>query len=61
MNGALFGVAIRGGEANELSRTLFSEHGIVLRPFNTQGLNAVRLSPNLFNTEGEIDRFFDAL
>ena len=33
----------------------------VFRPFDTQGLNTIRISPNIVNTEAEIGRFFEAL
>ena len=37
----------------------FEEHAVVFRGFREQGLNSARLSPNLFNTEEEIGRFFE--
>jgi selenocysteine lyase/cysteine desulfurase len=40
---------------------LYGEHGFVFRPFHTQGLNTVRISPNIYNGDEEIARFFDAL
>jgi len=37
---------------------MYEEHGFVFRPFNTQELNTVRISPNVYNSEEEIERFF---
>lgn len=59
LGASLYSVAIKGKDSGPLAQQMFEEHGFVFRPFQTQGLNAVRLSPNVFNTEEEIDRFFD--
>ena len=37
---------------------MYEEHGFIFRPFATQGLNTVRISPNVYNSENEIERFF---
>ena len=57
----LFAIEREGHKSGEVSRQLFQEHGYVFRPFATQGLNTMRISPNVFNTEDEIDRFLDVL
>ncbi len=57
----LFAIEREGHKSGEVSRQLFQEHGYVFRPFATQGLNTMRISPNFFNTEDEIDRFLDIL
>jgi selenocysteine lyase/cysteine desulfurase len=54
---SLIGVTVPG-DSSQLSRRLFADHGIVFRPFNVEGRHSVRLSPNVFTTEEEIDRFF---
>ncbi len=61
LGGSLYTVSFARREANDLSRRLFQEHGIVVRPFNEQGVNGLRLSPNVFNTEDEIDELFGAV
>lgn len=38
----------------------FHQHGVVFRPMAAAGWTAVRLSPNFFNSEAEIERFFAA-
>jgi len=58
-SGSLYGVSIRGKESNQLFGQMYESHGFVFRPFNTQGLDSVRLSPNVFNTEDQIVRFFE--
>lgn len=57
---SLFAVEIEGVPANEALQRLFEEHGFVFRAFAGAGLNHARLSPNVMNTEGEIDRFVAA-
>jgi selenocysteine lyase/cysteine desulfurase len=58
-SGSLYGVSIRGKESNQLFGQMYERHGLVFRPFNTQGLDSVRLSPNIFDNEDEIARFFE--
>jgi selenocysteine lyase/cysteine desulfurase len=33
----------------------------VFRPFQTEELNTIRISPNVYNSEDEIDRFFSSV
>ncbi len=47
--------------ANALSDRLYQERGIVLRAFQGGGLNAFRVSPNVMNTEAELDELFGEL
>ncbi len=51
-------IGVTGENSRALAARLFSEHGIVLRPFTSQGINALRLSPNLFNQEQELEQVF---
>ncbi len=57
---SLFAVEIDGVRANEAFQRLFREHGFVFRAFAGGGLNHGRISPNVMNTEDEIDRFVSA-
>ena len=57
LGGSLYAVEIRDKNITEVSEWMFREHGIVFRPFRSQGLNTARISPNVFNTEEEIERF----
>ena len=59
LGGSLYAVEIQGRKSNDLFEHLFQDHGFVFRPFSTDDLNTVRLSPNVFNTEEEIARFFE--
>jgi isopenicillin-N epimerase len=47
--------------ANALSERLYRERGVVLRPFQGGGLNAFRVSPNVMNTDAELDVLFTEL
>jgi len=57
---SLFAVEIDGVPADEAFQRLFQEHGFVFRAFTGGGLNHARISPNVMNTEDEIDRFVAA-
>jgi selenocysteine lyase/cysteine desulfurase len=59
LGGSLVAVEIRDKNVSELAGSMFQDHGFVFRAFRSQGLNSVRLSPNVFNTEEEIARFFE--
>jgi len=61
-NGAsLYSVEAAGVSSKAAFKRLFEQRGLVFRPFETQGLDAMRLSPNALNTTADLDRFFDAL
>jgi selenocysteine lyase/cysteine desulfurase len=55
---SLYAVEIRDADSQNVFDYMYREHGFVFRPFNTQGLNTARISPNVYNTEEEIERFF---
>ena len=57
LGGSLYAVEIRDKNITEVSEWMFREHGVVFRPFRSQELNTARISPNVFNTEEEIERF----
>ena len=40
---------------------MWEKHRFVFRAFHGPGVNTLRISPNVFNTEAEIDRFFEVL
>jgi len=61
MGSILIGVGLDRGAAAEVSQDLFRDHGIVVRPFPAEGLNALRVSPNLMNTQEELDRLLEIL
>jgi len=47
--------------AKAVAAQLFDRHQIVLRGFELQDINSLRLSPNIFSGEAAIDQFFHAL
>lgn len=57
VSGSLYAVGLERGKASEVADALFAEHGVVVRPFDAPELNSLRLSPNVYSTEAEIDRF----
>lgn len=62
LGASLVGIGFTGVGAAEVSRRMYREQGIVLRPFETAaGLNALRISPNVITSEGELDALFEAL
>jgi L-cysteine/cystine lyase len=54
---ALYAVEVRGRESNEVAGRLFSDEGILVRPFSTPDLNALRVSPNVANGVEDLERF----
>ncbi|MFQ5568808.1 MAG: aminotransferase class V-fold PLP-dependent enzyme [Rhodothermales bacterium] len=59
LSGSLYAIEIRDRDSSQLFDIMFKEHGFVFRPFQVDGINTVRLSPNVMNTEDEISRFFE--
>ena len=59
LSASLYAVEIRERDSRDVFDRMYRQHGFVFRPFSTQGLNTVRVSPNVFNTETEIERFFE--
>ena len=57
LSASLFAVEVRGVESATLFERMNREWGFVFRPFGTQGLNTVRISPNLVNTDTERELF----
>ena len=61
MGASLYAVGLRDAPAGATAERLFHEHGIVVRPFEEEGLNALRISPNVANTVEDLDRLFDRI
>jgi len=61
LGAALYAVEVRGEKSRPLFELLFREHGFVVRPFSTQKIETLRLSPNAANTTEEIDRLLSVL
>ena len=59
MGGSLFAIEISGAKSADLAKSMFAHHGFVFRPFEIDGVQTVRISPNVFTSEREIRRFFD--
>jgi cysteine desulfurase/selenocysteine lyase len=56
LSGSLYSIEVRGKDSTDLFRDLYGEQGTVFRPFNTQGLNSSRISPNVITTDEELER-----
>jgi selenocysteine lyase/cysteine desulfurase len=61
LSASLFALEVRGVQSADLFESMYQNHGFVFRPFSTQDLNTVRISPNVYNTEDEIGRFFEVV
>lgn len=61
MGSILVGVGLEQGNAAEVSDSLFRDRGIVVRPFPAEGLNALRVSPNLLNSDDDWIRLLEIL
>jgi selenocysteine lyase/cysteine desulfurase len=58
---SLYALEIDDSDSRAVFDRMYRENGVVFRAFRTQGLNTVRISPNVVNTEEEIDRFVEAV
>lgn len=54
-------IEIKNVDSHQLAKALFHEHQIVVRPFKIDKKNAIRISPNVYTTTSEIDRFFEVV
>ncbi len=61
LGGSLVGIGLPDRPAAQVSQDLFTNAGIVLRPFDTMGLNALRISPNVSTTPANFDVLFREL
>ncbi len=55
---AICAIELKHDDAKAVTRGAFQNHKMVFRGFTTQGLNSIRLSPNIFTSRREIDAFF---
>jgi selenocysteine lyase/cysteine desulfurase len=60
LGASLAAVEVGGLESTAFFERARRERGLVFRPFNTLGLNTVRISPNLITTREEIGVFLEA-
>jgi len=58
MSASLYAIEIGDIASQAAFNHMYEKHGFVFRPFAAQGLNTVRISPNIYNTDEEIERFF---
>ncbi len=56
---SVFALEVAGWKSGDLFDRMNQDRGFVFRPFSTQGLNIIRISPNVYTTDDEIDRFFE--
>ena len=54
-------VEIKGMEPNELNSRLWSKHRIITTPINHPQFKGIRVTPNVYTTIEEIERFTDAM
>ncbi|MDH3457697.1 MAG: aminotransferase class V-fold PLP-dependent enzyme, partial [Gemmatimonadota bacterium] len=61
LSASLYAVEVEGQSSGEVFQALYRDMGAVFRAFRTQGLNTARISPNVFNSETELERLFNAM
>ncbi len=61
LSAALWAIEVRSRSAKAVFERLFRDHGFVFRAFDLPDLDTVRISPNVANTAGEIERLVGAL
>ncbi len=54
-------VQIEGIEQAELTKYLWTEHRIIVTPINHENFQGIRVTPNVYTTLEEVDRFCDAM
>ncbi|MFV1883501.1 MAG: aminotransferase class V-fold PLP-dependent enzyme [Balneola sp.] len=54
-------VEIKGVEPSELASNLWQKHRIIVTPINHPQFKGVRVTPNVYTTKEEIDRFTNAM
>ena len=59
--GAIGLLHVEGLEPNAIVTRLRSRHGIVATPINHAEFDGIRVTPNVYTTPAEIDRFGDAM
>ncbi|MDQ2669665.1 MAG: aminotransferase class V-fold PLP-dependent enzyme [Gemmatimonadota bacterium] len=59
--GAIGLLHVEGLEPNAMVTWLRSRHGIVATPINHPEFNGLRITPNVYTTPDEVDRFADAM
>jgi isopenicillin-N epimerase len=61
MAGGIANFRIEGIDSQELGRHLLSKHRIITTPIVHEDFEGIRVSPSIYATMGEIDRFVDAV
>lgn len=61
LSGALGHVSIEGKDATDIDNYLFSEHHIHTVGIKYEKLNGIRVTPNVYTSFSDLDRFSDAL
>jgi selenocysteine lyase/cysteine desulfurase len=60
-SGAFGTMHFESRDPGKLSDALLSKYNILVTPISGPGLNGLRVSPNVYTSTGEIDRFCDAV
>ena len=61
ISGALYSVEVIGEASSSVSARIYKDHGIVVRPFSSKEINALRISPNLMNDVADLEKITSAL
>ncbi len=58
---SLVAIEVEGHRSGDVFNHMYEKHGYVFRAFDSPTLNTMRISLNVMNTIGEIDRFVDII
>ena len=61
ISSAIYSIEVLGETSGSVSTRIYEEYQMVVRPFSTPELNALRVSPNLMNNVSDLERFSEAL
>jgi len=56
ISAALYSVEVVGKPSSNIASRLYEDHGIVVRPFTSDEINAIRISPNLINDVNDLEK-----
>ena len=61
LSAALYAVEVREKKSSDLGRSLFENHGVIVRAFSNTELNALRVSPNIANDIDDLGKLVRAI
>lgn len=61
VSGAVYAIEVKGRKSSDVARKLFEDHGTIVRPFSSDEINTIRISPNVMNNLDDFKALVEAL